>query len=174
MNGNGMARRLDRLESLIVNDDEPTDAQTERDARWDQLIYELFGTMSPAHVEFLNEACADASERGERLAAGPARLLEVVLELVRAALGGRTNFKLSLPGVVAEVYLQGRGHAFGQCRECGLVLPFEGEHWRGRDHVPEWLPFDRCPECGGSIGCWDKWMNGPTLSTPAQKRAAGW
>ena len=174
-------RRLDALERLWGPDD-PDQAdqvaeQAARDAEAHVLYTELLATMDPRHVQRLVEylRAEDAGERSTDQA--PLGCSRSSRSWRGPGWRGLDNFALRLPGPVAEVYLQNRGHLFGQCRTCGLTLPFEGEYWRGNgtgsDRVPEQTWFERCPDCGGAeLGCWDKWKGGPTMRTPAQKRAA--
>ncbi len=155
---------LAELRTLVP---EPTTEDREQERRYAELLAELSATMAPAHIARLNALIdADADER-PNADAGATRLWAVADELIQAALHGLTNFKLALPRAVGAVYLAGPGsHPYSQCRGCALVLPL------GPDHHAEAQAVETCPECGGGIGRWDKWGGGPTLPTPAEKRAA--
>ena len=172
---NGYERRIQTLEALLV-ETEPaqTPEEAERERRYVELSAELSRTMSTEHIVRIN-AAVDVDNAGQPpVDAGAARLAAVVWELLDAAVSGLGNFKLALPEAVARVYLNETGHhPFSQCRDCGLVLPLGLEFWvGGGEHHPERNPFERCPDCGGGIGRWDKWDGGATLPTPEEKRAA--
>jgi hypothetical protein len=128
--------------------------------------------MSEDVILRVNAAEAARAERRQPEDAGGARLAAAVRELLIAAEYGLANFKLAMPPAVAEVYLtEPDSHPFEQCRDCGLVLPLGIEFWIGGQHHPLEHWFEACPLCGGSVGRWDKWRGGPTMPTPAEKRA---
>jgi hypothetical protein len=173
MNGS-VTRQLQQAAAelrALVPEQTPEREAAER--RWRDASRALSLTMSEDHIRRVNAELATRAAGRPPEDEGAARLAAVVRELLYAAEYGLTNFALSLPPVVAEVYLvEPDSHPFEQCRDCGLVLPLGIEYWRGTQHHPLEHWFERCPLCDGSIGRWDKWHGGPTLPTPAEKRAA--
>jgi hypothetical protein len=172
VSGNGLIRQIEQaLADLRAIVPEPTPEDAAKDAARAERVLRLSATMSPAHIHAVNETWA-AWEHGHRGEPGPERLAAVVHELLDAAGRGRDNFKLALPEPVGALYLaEPDSYPFEQCRACLLVLPLGLGYSRGAEHQPERRFFERCPECGGGVGRWDKWNGGSTLPTPAEKRA---
>jgi hypothetical protein len=144
--------RLDEIERQLA--DLVPEETPERRAfaeRWERLTRELSATMDPAHVEAHNRYLEANGGRVAWPGDGPARLVNVVENLLTLAHLNQFPMRLALPRTVGEVYLQGRGWPFDQCVSCGLLLPYEHEYWRGGQRVPSIHWFTRCPDCGGAV-----------------------
>ena len=149
---NGLARRLAQLEVLVRGQESELSPEERVTAeRYVRLCEDLFATMAPEHASIVAQVWIGREKNEWSSDRGWLHLATIAEHLLRGAFHGDDSFRLALPRPVAEVYLANRGWPFDECSSCRLPLPYEGEHWRGMQHVPERHHFSRCPDCGGAV-----------------------